>query len=105
RQLPGTAKHTFSVAGSYVTQVGVGDWDPGVHGRYSYRSRQQSAVDGRAAPWPGVGSVRGALRRPDTEPASLPNNSGNSGRAISGPGGQNQIPYPRTIGISFEKKF
>lgn len=105
RQLPGTAKHTFSVAGSYVTQIGAGDWDLGIHGRYSYRSRQQSIFDGRYAPWSGVGSLRVALSRDDIELALFSNNIGNSGRAISVPGGQNQIPYPRTIGVSFEKKF
>ncbi|HEY9091510.1 TonB-dependent receptor [Parasphingorhabdus sp.] len=103
RQLPGTAKHTLSVSGSYV--MPVGEWDLGVHGRYSYRSRQQSIFDGRYAPWSGLGSMRVTLSRDDLEVALFSDNIGNSGRPISVPGGQNQIPYPRTIGISFEKKF
>ncbi len=103
RQLPGTAKHTFSVAGSYVTPIG--EWDLGIHGRYSYRSRQQSIFDGRYAPWSGLGSLRVALSRDDLEVALFSENIGNSGRPLSVPGGQIQIAYPRTIGVSFEKKF
>lgn len=104
RQLPGTAKRTASIAANYVAPVG-NDWDLRISGRYSYRSRQQSVFNGVYAPWNGIGSVRVGFARDDFEVSLFSDNVGNSGRPISRPGGQNQVPYPRTIGIALEKKF
>ena len=103
-QLPGTAEKTASVSASYVGDVGNG-WDLKINGRYSYRSRQQSVFDGAYAPWNGIGSARIGLVKDDFEFSIFSNNIGNSDRPISRPGGQNQVPYPRTIGISVEKRF
>lgn len=103
-RLPGTAKTTFSTTASYVGSLASG-WDIKVNGRYSYRSKQQSVFNGVYAPWNGIGSARIGLAKDDFEVAIFSNNIGNSGRPISKPGGQNQVPYPRTIGISLEKQF
>ncbi len=104
RQLSGTAKKTLSVTGSYITAVG-NDWDLKMNARYSYRSRQQSIFNGAYAPWNGFGSARISLAREDLELSLFADNIGNAQRPISKPGGQNQVPYPRTIGVSVEKKF
>ncbi|MGE0774072.1 MAG: TonB-dependent receptor [Sphingomonadaceae bacterium] len=104
RQLAGTAKKTLSVTGSYLTAVGNG-WDLKMNARYSYRSRQQSVFNGTYAPWHGFGSARISLAREDVELSLFADNIGNAQRPISKPGGQNQVPYPRTIGVSVEKKF
>ena len=76
-----------------------------MNARYSYRSRQQSVFNGVYAPWNGFGSARIGLAKDDLEISIFSNNIGNSDRPISRPGGQNQVPYPRTIGVSFEKRF
>lgn len=104
RQLPGTAKKTLSLTGSYLTPVGNG-WDLKLNARYSYRSRQQSIFNGAYAPWNGFGSARISLARDDVELSIFAENIGNAQRPISKPGGQNQVPYPRTVGISVDKKF
>lgn len=104
RQLPGTAKQTLSVTGSYITDVGNG-WDLKMNARYSYRAQQQSIFNGAYAPWNGFGSARMSLARDDFELSLFADNIGNAQRPISKPGGQNQVPYPRTIGVSVEKKF
>lgn len=104
RQLPGTAKNTLSVTGSYVTGVGNG-WDLKLNGRYSYRSRQQSVFNGAYATWNGFGSARMSLVRDDLELSIFAENVGNAQRPISKPGGQNQVPYPRIVGVSIDKKF
>lgn len=104
RQLPGTAKRTLSVSGSYITDIGRG-WDLKVNGRYAYRSQQQSVFNGVYAPWNGFGSARIGVARDDLEISLFADNIGNAQRPISRPGGQNQVPYPRTIGISVEKRF
>jgi len=104
QQLPGTAKKTLSVTGSYVTDVGNG-WDLRINGRYSYRDRQRSIFNGAYAPWNGFGSARISLVRDDVELSVFADNIGNAQRPISKPGGQNQVPYPRTIGLAVEKKF
>lgn len=103
-RLPGTAKTTFSTSASYTGDLGNG-WDLKMNARYSYRSKQQSVFNGVYAPWNGIGSARIGIARDDLEVAIFSNNIGNAGRPISKPGGQNQVPYPRTIGISLEKHF
>jgi outer membrane receptor protein involved in Fe transport len=104
RQLPGTAKHTFTLSGSYVGPIGDG-WDLKLSGRYSYRSKQQSVFNGVYAPWYGLGFARIAVEKDGFEIGLFSDNIGNSQRPISRPGGQNQVPYPRTFGISLEKRF
>ena len=103
-QLPGTAEKTVSATASYVGAIGNG-WDLKMNARYSYRSRQQSVFNGVYAPWNGIGSARIGIAKDDFEFSIFSNNIGNSDRPISRPGGQNQVPYPRTIGISVEKRF
>jgi iron complex outermembrane receptor protein len=103
-QLPGTAEKTVSATASYIGDIGNG-WDLKVNARYSYRSRQQSVFDGNYAPWNGIGSARIGVAKDDFEFSIFSNNIGNSDRPISRPGGQNQVPYLRTIGISVEKRF
>jgi outer membrane receptor protein involved in Fe transport len=104
RQLAGTAKRTLSLTGGYIGEVGNG-WDLKINGRYSYRARQQSVFGGAYAPWNGFGSARIGLAKDEFEVAIFADNIGNAARPIAKPGGQNQVPYPRTIGVSLEKRF
>lgn len=85
-QLPGTAKRTVAVTGSYVTDIGNG-WDLNLNGRYSYRSRQRSVFNGVYAPWNGFGSVRAGVAKDGFEVSIFSDNVGNAQRAISRPGG------------------
>ena len=103
-QLPGTSKRTLTVSGSYVGTIGNG-WDLKINGRYSYRSRQQSVFNGVYAPWFGLGFARIAIEKNGLEIGLFSDNIGNSQRPITRPGGQNQVPYPRTFGVSVEKRF
>ncbi|MBP8235517.1 MAG: hypothetical protein KAY22_24785, partial [Rhizorhabdus sp.] len=52
-----------------------------------------------------AGQARIGVARDDLEISLFADNIGNAQRPISRPGGQNQVPYPRTIGISVEKRF
>lgn len=103
-QLPGTSKHTFSLSGNYGGSIGNG-WDLKMSGRYSYRSKQQSVFNGVFAPWSGLGFAQIAVEKNGLEIGLFSDNIGNSQRPITRPGGQNQVPYPRTIGVSIEKRF
>lgn len=103
-QLPGTSKHTFTFSGNYAGTIGDG-WDLMLSGRYSYRSQQQSVFNGVFAPWFGLGFARIAVEKNGLEIGIFSDNIGNAQRPITRPGGQNQVPYPRTIGISVEKRF
>lgn len=103
-QLPGTSKHTFALSGNYIGPVGNG-WDLKLSGRYSYRSQQQSVFDGVFAPWFGLGFARIAFEKDGLEIGLFSDNIGNAQRPITRPGGQNQVPYPRTVGVSIEKRF
>lgn len=105
RQLPGTAKRTLSLAANYSAPLNDRGLELRANGRYAYRSRQQSVFDGRYAPWNGIGSARVGVGNDEFDLALFSDNIGYSKRPISVPGGQNQVPYPRTFGISFEKKF
>ena len=104
RQLPGTAKKTLSVSGSYAAPIGNG-WDFNLNARYAYRAHQQSIFNGVYAPWNGFGSARIGVSRDDLDISLFADNIGNAQRPISRPGGQNQVPYPRTIGLMMDKKF
>lgn len=103
-QLPGTSKHTFTFSGNYIGTLGDG-WDLKLSGRYSYRSKQQSVFNGVFAPWFGLGFARIAVEKNGLEIGLFSDNIANAQRPITRPGGQNQVPYPRTIGISVEKRF
>ncbi len=105
RQLPGTAKYTFNMAGTYSAPINGNGLQARISGRYSYRSRQQSVFNGVYAPWAGLGSARIGIGDDSFDLAIFSDNIGNSGRPLSRPGGQVQIPYPRTIGLSLQKRF
>jgi iron complex outermembrane receptor protein len=104
-QLPGTAKRTLAVSASYATPINGSGLEFRVNGRYTYRAKQQSVYDGRYAPWAGLGSLRAGVGNDQFDVTVFSENIGNSNRPISLPGGQVQIPYPRTIGISLGTKF
>lgn len=105
RQLPGTAKKTFAIAANYVAPLNASGLELRANGRYTYRSRQQSVFDGRYAPWNGLGSARLGIGNEGFDLAVFSDNIGNAKRPISVPGGQVQVPYPRTFGVVLEKKF
>jgi outer membrane receptor protein involved in Fe transport len=104
-QLPGTAKTTFNLGGTYQREIGPGGLELRINARYSYRSRQQSIFNGVYAPFNGIGYVRASIGTDKWEAGIFSDNVGNTVGPLNRPGGQNQIVYPRTIGISLEGKF
>lgn len=104
-QLPGTAKTTFTLSGSYQTPIGGSGLQFKANGRYSYRSKQQSIFNGAYAPYNGVGYARAAVTNGTWEVGVFCDNLTNAIGPIDKPGGQNHIIYPRTFGISLETKF
>lgn len=104
-QLPGTAKTTFTLAGSYQTPIGGNGLQLRLNARYSYRSRQQSIFNGAYAPYNGVGYARASIGNDRWEAGVFSDNLGNTVGPLDRPGGQNQIVYPRTVGISFEAHY
>ena len=104
-QLPGTAKTTFNIGGTYQREIGPGGLELRINARYSYRSRQQSIFNGVYAPFNGIGYVRASIGTDKWEAGIFSDNVGNTVGPLNRPGGQNQIVYPRTIGISLEGKF
>lgn len=104
-QLPGTAKTTFAASANYASRINSRGLEFRANGRYTYRSRQQSVFDGRYAPWIGMGAARAGIGNDSFDLAVFSENIGNTRGPLSVPGGQYQIPFPRTIGVSFEYKF
>lgn len=104
-QLPGTAKSTLAVSANYARPINSDGLELRINGRYSYRGRQQSVFNGHYAPWFGLGAARVGIGNDSFDLAVFSENIGDSKRPISVPGGQYQIPFPRTIGVSFEKHF
>ncbi|WP_295528067.1 TonB-dependent receptor [Novosphingobium sp. Chol11] len=104
-QLPGTAKTTFNLGGSYQTPIGSNGLELRLNARYSYRSRQQSIFNGVYAPFNGIGYARASIGTDRWEAGIFTDNIGNTVGPLNRPGGQNQIVYPRTIGISLEGRF
>lgn len=104
-QLPGTAKTTFNVGGSYRTDIGSNGLELRLSARYSYRSRQQSIFNGAYAPFNGIGYARASIGTDRWEAGIFTDNIGNTVGPLNKPGGQNQIVYPRTVGLSIEGKF
>lgn len=105
RQLPGTAKKTFAISANYAAPINTRGLEFRMSGRYSYRSPQQSVFDGRYAPWVGLGAARAGVGNESFDLAVFSENIGNTKGPLSVPGGQYQIPFPRTIGVAFEKHF
>jgi len=66
---------------------------------------QQSIFNGVYAPFNGIGYVRASIGTDKWEAGIFSDNVGNTVGPLNRPGGQNQIVYPRTIGISLEGKF
>ena len=104
-QLPGPAKTTFNLGGSYSREIGPDGLELRLNARYSYRSRQQSIFNGVYAPFNGIGYARASIGTDRWEAGIFSDNLGNTVGPLNRPGGQNQIVYPRTIGISIEGKF
>lgn len=104
-QLPGTAKRTFTLSGSYQTDLGSSDLRFKANARYSYRSRQQSIFNGVYAPWNGVGYARASVGNDRWEIGVFCDNLANAIGPLNRPGGQNQIIHPRTFGLSLETRF
>ncbi|MFA7439725.1 MAG: TonB-dependent receptor [Sphingomonadaceae bacterium] len=103
-QLPGSAKTTFAIAGNYARPI-TPALEFRASGRYTYRSRQQSIFDGRYAPWIGMGAARIGVGNDDYDLALFADNIGNTRGPLAVPGGQYQVPYPRTIGLALDVKF
>lgn len=104
-QLPGTAKTTFNLGGTFNRELGQNGLELRINARYTYRSRQQSIFNGVYAPFNGIGYIRASIGTDKWEAGIFSDNVGNTVGPLNRPGGQNQIVYPRTFGISLEGKF
>ena len=104
-QLPGTAKSSFTFVPSYTHSLAGTGYDLAVTGRYSARARQQSIFTGGAySPYVGLTSLRIGISNSRFDFGVYGDNLSNARGPLDRPGGQNQIPYPRTVGISVEAK-
>lgn len=101
-QLPGTVKQTYTVSGRYERDLPGTDLLLRTNARHSHRSRQQSIFDGAFAPSFGLSSVQASVGKEAWEVGLFVNNLTNTDGPLSRPGGQFQIPYPRTFGISLD---
>lgn len=104
-QLPLTAKRTFAVRGNYDTPLGANGLTLRTNALYSYRSKQQSMFDGRWAPSVGMLSARIGVGKERWEVALWGRNLTDEIGPWARPGGQEAIPFPRTIGLALETYF
>jgi outer membrane receptor protein involved in Fe transport len=104
-QLPLTAKRTFAVRGNYDTPLGANGLTLRTNALYTYRSKQQSMFDGRWAPSVGMLSARVGVGTERWEVALWGRNLTDEIGPWARPGGQEAIPFPRTIGLALETYF
>lgn len=101
-QLVGTTKKTFASMINYRRPIAAAGWTMNYNLRYSYRGKQQSSYDGRYAPSIEFLSTRLAFESDHYEISLFAENLTDEGGPISVPGGQNIVPFPRTIGVGFQ---
>jgi outer membrane receptor protein involved in Fe transport len=103
-QLPGTAKTTYSIRSNYSTVMENG-MTFNANALFSYRDKVTSVFDGRVSEdielLSGSLSVARDSWKVGIFGRNLLQEEGPSGMA----GGQHIIPFPRTLGVSFDKNF
>jgi|TARA_E500000075_G_C6870621_1_gene259437 outer membrane receptor protein involved in Fe transport len=103
-QLPGTAKTTYSIRSNYTTEMDNGMMF-NANALFSYRDKVTSVFDGRVSEdielLSGSLSVARDSWKIGIFGRNLLQEEGPSGMA----GGQHIIPFPRTLGVSFDKNF
>jgi outer membrane receptor protein involved in Fe transport len=103
-QLPGTAKTTYSIRSNYSTEMENG-MTFNANALFSYRDKVTSVFDGRVSEdielLSGSLSVTRDSWKVGIFGRNLLQEEGPSGMA----GGQHIIPFPRTLGVSFDKNF
>jgi outer membrane receptor protein involved in Fe transport len=103
-QLPGTAKTTYSIRSNYSTEMENG-MTFNANALFSYRDKVTSVFDGRVSEdielLSGSLSVARDSWKVGIFGRNLLQEEGPSGMA----GGQHIIPFPRTLGVSFDKNF
>jgi outer membrane receptor protein involved in Fe transport len=103
-QLPGTAKTTYSIRSNYTTVMDNGMMF-NANALFSYRDKVTSVFDGRVSEdielLSGSLSVARDSWKVGIFGRNLLQEEGPSGMA----GGQHIIPFPRTLGVSFDKNF
>lgn len=103
-QLPGTAKTTYSLRSNYSTEMENG-MTFNANALFSYRDKVTSVFDGRVSEdielLSGSLSVARDSWKVGIFGRNLLQEEGPSGMA----GGQHIIPFPRTLGVSFDKNF
>jgi outer membrane receptor protein involved in Fe transport len=103
-QLPGTAKTTYSIRSNYTTVMDNGMMF-NANALFSYRDKVTSVFDGRVSEdielLSGSLSVSRDSWKVGIFGRNLLQEEGPSGMA----GGQHIIPFPRTLGVSFDKNF
>ena len=103
RQLAGTAKRTFALRGNYDRPIGASALMLRTNALYTYRSKQQSVFDGQYAPSVKQLGARIGIGNDRWEVALFGRNLTDETGPLAKPGGQNAIPFPRTIGLSAER--
>jgi iron complex outermembrane receptor protein len=104
-QLPGSAKNTFAISASYDAPLGSSGYELRTNAMLTHRAKQQSIFNGAYAPSIDLLSARIGLGMGAWTATLFGDNLTNEVGPISRPGGQNVIPFPRTVGVSLEYKF
>ena len=103
-QLPGTAKTTYSIRSDYTTEMDSG-MTFNANALFSYRDKVTSVFDGRVSEDIELLSGSISISRDSWKVGIFGRNllqeEGPSGMT----GGQHIIPFPRTLGVSFDKNF
>lgn len=105
-QLVGTVEKTFATVVNYAHPRPLyDDWMLNFNMRYTYRGEQQSSYDGRYTPSIELGYLRLSVGNDRYELELFADNVTDEPGPISVPGGQNVVPYPRTIGLGLQARF
>lgn len=105
RQLPGSAKNTFAISASYDAPLGSSGYELRTNAMLTHRGKQQSIFNGAYAPSLDLLSARIGIGMGAWTATLFGENLTDELGPISVPGGQNVIPFPRTVGVSLEYKF
>jgi|TARA_B110000483_G_scaffold69429_1_gene86707 outer membrane receptor protein involved in Fe transport len=103
-QLPGTSKSTYSVIANYARSLDNG-MILDVNAVYSARDGIQSVFDGRIAPSVELLNASIGIARDSWKLGLFGRNLTQEEGPSNMVGGQHSIPFPRTLGISFDKNF
>ncbi len=101
-RLPGSVKSTYALRGSYETALGASGLSLRANALWTHRSKLRSLFDGRDAPSIDRVNAQVGVGNDRWEVALFGNNLTDEVGPLARPGGQEAIPFPRTIGLALE---